>query len=48
MRRISRRQVEVHMLFHSHRHYAQLATLARMAGFPAQFHGDLLFSPAMV
>ncbi len=46
-RRISRRKVMAHTLFHSHRHYAQLATLARTAGFPAQFRGDLLFSPSM-
>jgi len=46
-RRISRRKVALHALFHSQRHYAQLATLARMAGFPAQFRGDLLFSPAL-
>ena len=46
-RRISRRKIAVHTLFHGHRHYAQLATLARTAGFPAQFRGDLLFSAAM-
>jgi hypothetical protein len=46
-RRISRRKVAVHMLFHSQRHYAQLATLARTAGFPAQFRGDVLFSSAL-
>lgn len=46
-RRISRRKIAVHTLFHGHRHYAQLATLVRAAGFPAQFRGDLLFSPAL-
>jgi uncharacterized damage-inducible protein DinB len=46
-RRISRRKVALHMLLHSQRHYAQLATLARTAGFPTQFRGDLLLSPAM-
>lgn len=46
-RLISRRKVAAHTLFHSHRHYAQLATLARTAGFPAQFRGDLLFSSAL-
>jgi hypothetical protein len=46
-RRISRRKVAAHMLLHSQRHYAQLATLARTAGFAAQFRGDLLFSPAL-
>ncbi len=47
-RRASRRKIAGHALFHSHRHYAQLATLARTAGFPAQFRGDLLFSAAVV
>jgi uncharacterized damage-inducible protein DinB len=46
-RRMSRRKIAVHTLFHGHRHYAQLATLARTAGFPAQFRGDLLFSSAL-
>jgi uncharacterized damage-inducible protein DinB len=46
-RRVSRRKIAGHALFHSHRHYAQLATLARTAGFPAQFRGDLLFSAAL-
>jgi uncharacterized damage-inducible protein DinB len=46
-RRVSRRKVAAHALFHSQRHYAQLATLVRTAGFPAQFRGDLLFSPAL-
>jgi uncharacterized damage-inducible protein DinB len=47
-RRVSRHKIAAHTLFHGHRHYAQLATLARTAGFPAQFRGDLLFSAAMV
>jgi|SRR5580658_367194 len=46
-RLMSRRKIAVHTLFHGHRHYAQLATLARTAGFPAEFRGDLLFSAAM-
>ena len=46
-RRVSRRKIAGHALFHSHRHYAQLATLARTAGFAAQFRGDLLFSLAL-
>jgi uncharacterized damage-inducible protein DinB len=46
-RRVSRRKVAAHALFHSHRHYAQLATLARTAGFPARFRGDVLFSSAL-
>jgi hypothetical protein len=44
---LSRRKVAGHMLFHSQRHYAQLATLVRAAGFPSQFKGDLLFSLAL-
>jgi len=47
MRRVSRRKIALHSLFHSQRHYAQLATLARVAGFPAQFRGDLLFCAAL-
>jgi len=43
----SRRKLMAHGLFHSQRHWAQLATLVRNAGFPAEFHGDLLFSPAL-
>ncbi len=46
-RSLSRRKVAGHMLFHSHRHWAQLATLLRQAGFPAPFKGDLLFSSAL-
>jgi uncharacterized damage-inducible protein DinB len=43
----TRRKVAGHALFHSQRHYAQLATLARQAGLPVRFGGDLLFSPAL-
>jgi uncharacterized damage-inducible protein DinB len=46
-RTMSRRKVAVHALFHSQRHWAQLATLVRKAGFPSKFRGDLLFSPAL-
>jgi uncharacterized damage-inducible protein DinB len=46
-RTVSRRKVAVHALFHSQRHWAQLATLVRTAGFPSKFRGDLLFSPAL-
>lgn len=46
-RAVSRRKVAVHTMFHSQRHWAQLATLVRMAGFPSKFRGDLLFSPAL-
>ena len=47
LRTVSRRKVAVHSLFHSQRHYAQLATLLRQANFPIKFRGDLLFSPAL-
>ena len=43
----SRRKVMAHALFHSHRHWAQLATLLRAAGHPTEFKGDLLFSLAI-
>jgi uncharacterized damage-inducible protein DinB len=44
---VTRRKVLAHALFHSQRHWAQLATLVRAAGFPSGFKGDLLFSPAL-
>lgn len=43
-RTVTRRKVLGHALFHSQRHWAQLATLTRTAGFPSKFKGDLLFS----
>jgi uncharacterized damage-inducible protein DinB len=46
-RTFSRRKAAAHMLFHSQRHWAQLATLVRAAGFPSGFKGDLLLSPAI-
>jgi uncharacterized damage-inducible protein DinB len=46
-RAMSRRKVAAHALFHSQRHWAQLATLVRAAGFPSGFKGDLLFSRAL-
>jgi uncharacterized damage-inducible protein DinB len=45
-RSASRRRIAAHALFHSQRHWAQLATLVRVAGFPADFKGDVLFSRA--
>jgi uncharacterized damage-inducible protein DinB len=41
------RKILAHALFHSQRHWAQLATLVRAAGFPSGFNGDLLFSSAL-
>ena len=46
-KRLTRRKVAAHSLIHSQRHWSQLATLARQAGYPAGFHGDLLFSCAL-
>jgi uncharacterized damage-inducible protein DinB len=46
-RTFSRRKIMAHALFHSQRHWAQLATLVRAAGFPSGFKGDLLFSKAL-
>jgi uncharacterized damage-inducible protein DinB len=46
-RTASRRKLMGHMLFHSERHWAQLATLLRAAGFPAGFRGDFLFTQAL-
>ena len=43
----SRRKIAAHALFHSQRHWAQLATLVRAADFPSKFRGDLLFSSAL-
>lgn len=45
---VSRRKVALHMMLHGHRHWAQLATLTRAAGFSSRFGGDLLFSRALV
>ncbi|MGD0901829.1 MAG: DinB family protein [Terracidiphilus sp.] len=46
-RNVSRRKILGHALFHSQRHWAQLATLVRVAGFPSGFMGDLLISAAL-
>jgi len=46
-RSFSHRKLVAHALFHSQRHWAQLATLVRAAGFPSEFKGDLLFSQAL-
>jgi uncharacterized damage-inducible protein DinB len=44
---MSRRKVLAHALLHGPRHWAQLATLVRAAGFPSEFRGDFLFSSAL-
>jgi uncharacterized damage-inducible protein DinB len=46
-RLMSRRKTACHSLLHSQRHYAQLATLVRVAGYPVAARGDLLFSVAL-
>lgn len=46
-RLVSRRKVAGHSLLHSQRHYAQLATLVREAGYPVTVMGDLLLSSAL-
>jgi uncharacterized damage-inducible protein DinB len=45
--RATRRKVLAHALLHAIRHWAQVATLARAAGYPANFLGDLLASSAL-
>jgi uncharacterized damage-inducible protein DinB len=47
-RNMSRRKIALHALLHGHRHWAQLASLVRAAGFSSGFGGDLLFSQALV
>jgi uncharacterized damage-inducible protein DinB len=47
-RAVSRRKLTAHALLHSQRHWAQLATLVRAAGFPSGFKGDFLFSAALL
>ena len=46
-RKPSQRKLLAHSLFHGQRHWAQLATLVRAAGFPSGFMGDLLLSSAL-
>jgi uncharacterized damage-inducible protein DinB len=41
------RKALAHVLLHSQRHWAQLATLVRAAGFASNFRGDLLLSSAL-
>jgi len=40
------RKALAHVLLHSQRHWAQLSTLVRSAGFPSGFLGDLLLCSA--
>jgi len=41
------RKALAHVLLHSQRHWAQLATLVRGAGFSSGFQGDFLFTSAL-
>jgi uncharacterized damage-inducible protein DinB len=43
----TRRKALAHLLLHGPRHWAQLATLVRVAGFQSGFFGDLLISSAL-
>jgi uncharacterized damage-inducible protein DinB len=47
LRKASRRKLTAHALLHSQRHWAQLASLLRDAGYPSNFWGDLIFSRAL-
>jgi uncharacterized damage-inducible protein DinB len=47
VRTFTHRKAAAHMLLHGQRHWAQLSTLVRQAGFPAGFKGDLLMSSAL-
>jgi uncharacterized damage-inducible protein DinB len=47
MRTPTRRKIMGHVLLHAQRHWAQLATLVRAAGYPSGFGGDLLFTRAL-
>jgi uncharacterized damage-inducible protein DinB len=42
------RKVLANVLFHSQRHYAQLATVVRLAGHPSGFTGDLIHSSSLL
>jgi uncharacterized damage-inducible protein DinB len=44
----SRRKLFVHIMFHSMRHWAQLSTVLREAGFKTEWYKDFLFSDAIV
>jgi uncharacterized damage-inducible protein DinB len=43
-RTVSRRKIAAHALIHGQRHWAQIATLVRNAGFPSDYWGDVLFA----
>ena len=43
---VTPRKIVVHILMHEVRHWAQIATLLRLNGLPAELH-DFLFSPVL-
>jgi uncharacterized damage-inducible protein DinB len=43
----SRRKLFAHILLHSTRHWAQLSSLLREAGYKTEWAKDFLFSEAM-
>ena len=45
--RASKRKIVMHALLHSVRHWAQLATALREAGYPTNWGKDFLYSPVM-
>lgn len=47
IRTASRRKMAAQGLLHSQRHWAQLASHLRTAGFPCGFEGDLIFTRAI-
>jgi uncharacterized damage-inducible protein DinB len=47
LRKPSRRKALAHALLHSQRHWTQVTSLVREAGFPSAFQGDLIFSLAL-
>jgi len=47
LRKASRRKLAAHALLHSQRHWAQLASLLRVEGFPSNYWGDLIFTRAL-
>jgi len=47
MFRSSKRKIFLHAMLHSVRHWAQLATALREAGYPTNWGKDFLYSPVM-
>ncbi len=45
--RASKRKIFAHAMLHGVRHWAQLATALREAGYPTNWGKDFLYSPVM-